>query len=392
MSVSNSLDTILSEAVESGRVPPVAAIAVDQNEVIYKGAFGPTRIDRDDEIRADAIFQLHSMTKAITGTGCMQLVEQGVIGLDDDCGAFVPALADPKVLVNFDEDGKAVTRTANGKITLRRLLTHTAGFVYEQWNSGMNQWMLSTGIGRSDFYNKPASCPPLGFDPGERWEYGINIDWAGKVLEALTGQTLDVYLQEKVMKPLEMTSTGFVPTDAQRSRMVGVHQRIHDGSIQPVDFEHPRISGASYTGGGGMFGSAEDYGRFMRMLLNNGSLDGIQILKPETIALMCENHIGDLAMTGLPTTRPELTNAFDFFPEVTKKWGLSFMINEQDLAGRRRAGSLSWAGLRNSYFWVDRASGIAGGIFFQLLPFADPEILQVYDSFERGLYAALGKE
>ena len=392
MSISNSLDTILSEAVESGRVPPVAAIAVDQNEVIYKGAFGPTRIDRDDEIRADAIFQLHSMTKAITGTGCMQLVEQGVIGLDDDCGAFVPALADPKVLVNFDDDGKAVTRTANGKITLRRLLTHTAGFVYEQWNSGMNQWMLSTGIGRSDFYNKPASCPPLGFDPGERWEYGINIDWAGKVLEAIAGQTLDAYLQENVLKPLEMTSTGFVPTDAQRSRMVGVHQRIEDGSIRPVDFEHPRISGAAYTGGGGMFGSAEDYGRFMRMLLNNGSLDGIQILKPQTIALMCENHIGDLVMTGLPTTRPELTNAFDFFPEVTKKWGLSFMINEQDLEGRRRAGSLSWAGLRNSYFWVDRASGIAGSIFFQLLPFADPEILQAYDSFERGLYAALGKE
>jgi len=392
MSVSNSLDTILSEAVESGRVPPVAAIAVDQNEVIYKGAFGPTRIDRDDEIRADAIFQLHSMTKAITSSGCMQLVEQGAIGLDDDCGAFVSALADPKVLINFNEDGKAVTRPANGKITLRRLLTHTAGFVYEQWNSGMNRWMLSTGIGRSDFYDNPTSCPPLGFDPGERWEYGINIDWAGKVLEALTGQTLDAYLQENVLKPLEMTSTGFVPTDAQRSRMVGVHQRIEDGSIRPVDFEHPRISGAAYTGGGGMFGSAEDYGRFMRMLLNNGSLDGIQILKPETIALMCENHIGDLVMTGLPTTRPELTNAFDFFPEVTKKWGLSFMINVQDLAGRRRAGSLSWAGLRNSYFWVDRASGIAGGIFFQLLPFADPEILQVYDSFERGLYAALGKE
>ena len=392
MSISNSLDTILSEAVESGQVPPVAAIAVDQNEVIYTGAFGPTRIDRDDEIRADAIFQLHSMTKGITGTGCMQLVEQGAIGLDDDCGAFVPALADPKVLVNFDKDGKAVTRPANGKITLRRLLTHTAGFVYEQWNSGMNQWMLSTGIGRSDFYNKPALCPPLGFDPGERWEYGINIDWAGKVLEAVTGQTLDTYLQENVLKPLEMTSTGFVPTDAQRSRMVGVHQRIEDGSIRPVDFEHPRISGATYTGGGGMFGSVEDYGRFMRMLLNNGSLDGIQILKPQTIDLMCQNHIGDLVMTGLPSTRPELTNAFDFFPEVTKKWGLSFMINVQDLAGRRRAGSLSWAGLRNSYFWVDRASGIAGGIFFQLLPFADPEILQVYDSFERGLYAALGKE
>jgi len=392
MSVSNQLNSILSEAVRSGRVPPVAAIAVDQNGLIYKGAFGPTRIDRDDEIGADAIFQLHSMTKAITGAGCMQLVEQGMIGLDDDCGAFVPALAEPKVLINFDKDGKAVTRSANGKITLRRLLTHTAGFVYEQWNSGMNQWMLSTGIGRSDFYNNPVFCPPLGFDPGERWEYGINIDWAGKVLEAVTGQTLDTYLQENVLKPLEMTSTGFVPTDAQRSRMVGVHQRIEDGSIRPVDFEHPRISGATYTGGGGMFGSVEDYGRFMRMLLNNGSLDGIQILKPQTIDLMCQNHIGDLVMTGLPSTRPELTNAFDFFPEVTKKWGISFMINEQDLAGRRRAGSLSWAGLRNSYFWVDRASGIAGGIFFQLLPFADPEILQVYDLFERGLYAARRKE
>jgi methyl acetate hydrolase len=391
MNITTSLNGILSSAVKSGQVPPVAAIAVDNAGVIYKGEFGPSRIDREDTINSDAIFQLHSMTKAITGTGCMQLVEQGRISLDDDCGPLVPALSNPRVLIGFEDDGKPITRPAKGAITLRRLLTHTAGFVYEQWNPGMNQWMNSTGIGRSDFYKGSSTCPPLGFDPGERWEYGINIDWAGKVLEAVTNQTLDAYLNENVLTPLGMKSTGFVPTGAQRTRMVGVHQRLPDGIISPVDFEHPRSAGHTFTGGGGMFGSADDYGRFMRMLLNRGSLDGVQVLRPDTVDLMGQNHIGDLVMTGLPTTRPDLTNAFDFFPEVVKKWGLTFMITSENMEGRRRAGSLSWAGLRNSYFWVDPASGIGGAIFFQLLPFADKNILDVYDTFERGLYAALRK-
>ena len=391
MNMTSSLDAILSAAVKSGKVPPVAAIAVDKAGVIYKGAFGPSRMDRNDTINSDAIFQLHSMTKAITGTGCMQLVERGRISLDDDCGPLVPALANPRVLVGFEDNGKPITRPAKGAITLRRLLTHTAGFVYEQWNPGMNQWMNSTGIGRGDFYKEPSTCPPLGFDPGERWEYGINIDWAGKVLEAVTNQTLDAYLNENVLAPLGMESTGFVPTDAQRTRMVGVHQRLPDGNITPVDFEHPRSAGHTFTGGGGMFGSADDYGRFMRMLLNRGSLDGVQVLRPDTVDLMGQNHIGDLVMTGLPTTRPDLTNAFDFFPEVVKKWGLTFMITSENMEGRRREGSLSWAGLRNSYFWVDPATGIGGAIFFQLLPFADKNILDVYDTFERGLYAALRK-
>ncbi len=383
------LDRILAEAVASGDVAHAAGIVTNASGQLYQGQAGPRRLGGDEPLTEDTVFWIHSMTKPLTAAGVMQVVEQGRIGLDDDCGAVLDSLASPRVLEGFDADGRPRLRPARGRITLRRLLTHTAGFAYDTWNADQLRWMKQAGVERQDFYGDPANCPPLAFDPGARWEYGINIDWAGKVLEAITGETLEAYLRTNLLEPLGMTSTGFVLTDPIRERLSGVHQRDTNGVIHAVDFDPSREHDpASFTGGGGMFGSAADYARFMRMILNHGTLDGVRVLEAETVRLMGRNHIGAIPMTGLPTAMPERSFAFDFFPNIEKRWGLSFMIVMDDVPGCRRAGSLAWAGLRNTYFWIDPTSGLGAALFTQMLPFADPKTLALLERFESAVYAA----
>ncbi len=294
------------------------------------------------------------------------------------------------MLEGFEPAGAPKLRPAAGPITLRQLLTHTSGFVYDMWNPMMKRWFEQTGFSRTDIYNDPAKCPPLGFDPGAKWEYGFSIDWAGKALEAATGETLNDYLLANILQPLGMAETGYVMPDSLRGRQAGVHQRQPDGTIVAAPYEHPQgADPASFTGGGGMFGAPRDYARFMRMILNRGELDGVRVLKPETVEQMTRNNIGHTPVTGLPTAAPHLTFAFDFFPGVEKRWGLSYMINMSDLKGGRKAGSLAWAGLRNTYFWIDPASGLGAAFFTQMLPFADPKTLGVLEAFEAKLYASI---
>lgn len=386
----DELNRILAEAVALGDVAHAAGIVTDANGLLYQGQAGPCRLGEDQPLEEDTVFWIHSMTKPLTAAAVMQLVEQGRIGLGDDCGALLNSLASPMVLEGFGADGQPRLRPARGQITLRHLLTHTAGFVYHMWNANQWNWLKQAGVERGDYYNDPAKCPPLAFDPGMRWEYGINIDWAGKLLEAITGETLEAYLRTNLLEPLGMTSTGYVLTDPIRKRLSGVHQRDANGVIHSVDFEPPKKQDpASFTGGGGMFGSATDYARFMRMILNCGTLDGVRVLESDTVQLMGQNHIGAIPVTGLPTAMPERSFAFEFFPGIEKRWGLSFMIVMDDVPGRRQAGSLSWAGLRNTYFWIDPASGLGAALFTQMFPFADPKTLALLERFERAVYAAI---
>lgn len=393
--MTRDIDEILDEVVNgsldpSMSVPGVVAIAADSDGVIYEGAVGERRQGSGEVMRQDQVLWIHSMTKPITGAACMQLVEQGRIGLDDDCGALVPALKSPDVLEGFDKQGQPILRPANGVITLRNLLTHTSGYVYDMWNADQRAWMKASDVKRDDIFGEFANRPPLAFDPGTRWQYGVGIDWAGKVVEAITGETLNDYVQANILQPLGMASTGYLLTDELRARLGGVHQRGEDGVVVAVDFEPPQ-NPAHFNGGGGMFSTAPDYSRFMRMILNDGSLDGAEILKPETVAIMGQNHIGDVLVEKLATCMPHLTNDAEFYPGMAKKWGLSFMINQQDVPGARRAGSLAWAGLRNSYFWIDPKSDLCGAIFTQQFPFADPGVLGLLDRFERAIYAKAGK-
>ena len=378
-------DATLRSAVARGDVPGVVAMATNGRDTLYEGAFGMREQGGAIPMTPDTVFWIHSMTKALTGAAIMQLVEQGRLGLDDDAGRLVPALAKPKVLEGFEPDGRPRLRPARGQITLRRLLTHTAGFVYDMWNEDMLAYVEHTKTPRWVTFEKPEHCLPLAFDPGTRWEYGVNIDWAGKVLEAAAGQTLDAYLQAHLLQPLGMTSTGYKLRPEISRRLAGVHQRHADGRLEATPYDAPQRE-SDFLGGGGMYGTGGDYIRFIRMMLNGGTLDGVRVLKPETVRLMGESHIGDLDVQVLRSVRPMSSCDAEFWPGMKKKWGLSFLINTEDVPGGRAAGSLCWAGLRNTYFWIDPKRGIGGTLMTQILPFADPTVLGLYDAFERDTY------
>ena len=389
MTARADIDAALQRATETGAVPGVVAMATDGKDTIYEGAFGEKSLGGGAKMQKDTVFWIASMTKAITATSCMQLVEQGRLGLDDDLGKLVPALVAAKVLEGFDAAGKPVLRPAKAAITLRRLLTHTAGFAYDMWNADMLAYSRAVPIPRHETFINPTDCLPLAFDPGTRWAYGVNIDWAGKALEAVTGQSLDAYMQQNVCKPLGMNSTGYLLRPDISARLAGMHQRGTDGKLAPTAYDPP-MDPATFLGGGGLYGSAGDYLRFIRMMLNQGTLDGVQVLKPETVALMGQNHMGDLNVEVLNTAIPALSTPADFWPGMIKKWGLSFLINTQDVPGGRSAGSLCWGGLRNTYFWIDPKRGVGGTVMTQILPWADPTVLGLYDDLERGIYRMIG--
>jgi CubicO group peptidase (beta-lactamase class C family) len=324
----------------------------------------------------------------VTAAAGMQLVEQGKLSLDAPIGTLLPDLAAPQVLEGFDANGEPKLRPANKPITLRHLMTHTAGFAYDIWNGDIVRYLAKTGLPSLSTCKNDALKTPLMSEPGTRWEYGSNIDFVGKAVEAASGQRLDAYLRDHVFAPLGMTDTGFKIGDAQRQRLVGMHIRGEDGSLTRIPHEieqNPEF----HMGGGGLYGTAADYIRFTRMILNKGRGNGNQVLKPETIALMGQNHIGELNMTKLPAAIPAASNDVDFFPGMTKKWGLSFLINTAKTPEGRSPGSLAWAGLANTYYWIDPARGVTGVILMQLFPFVDKKCLETFAGFERGVYAGL---
>jgi len=356
----SDVDWALREATEARQVPGVVAMAATGSEIIYQGAFGKRDLGKFEPMTLDTVFWIASMTKAITATAAMQLVEQGKLSLDEPIGKVLPDFAAPQVFEGFDAAGKPKLRPAKRPITLRHLLTHTAGYCYGIWNAAMGTYLTHADIpGARTGLNK-ALTAPLGFDPGERWEYGINIDVVGKAVEAASGKRLDSYLNDHLFAPLGMNDTSFLPSADQRRRLVGMHGRGPDGALTPLPFqinEEPEF----HAGGGGLYGTAPDYIRFVRMLLSGGALDGHRVLKPETVKQMGENHIGELNVLPLKSAMPESSNDLAFFPGQDKKWGLSFLINTQRTAEGRSAGSLTWAGLANTYFWIDPARNVGGG-------------------------------
>jgi CubicO group peptidase (beta-lactamase class C family) len=337
---------------------------------------------------ADSVFWIASMTKAITSTAAMQLVEQGKLSLDGPIAELLPELAAPQVLEGFDESGEPKLRTASRPITLRHLITHTSGFVYDIWSPEMGRYMEKTGTPGIISCQNAALMLPLAFDPGEKWDYGISIDWVGKAVERASGRTLGDYFPEHIFGPIGMKDTGFALTPNRRARLVGMHARSEDGRLGPIPFELPQEP-EFQMGGGGLYGTAADYLAFQQLFLNEGRIEGRQVLQPKTVSLMTQNAIGDLYVRLLESVVPAYSNHAEFFPGMVKKWGLGFMISTEAVPGGRSPGSLAWAGLGNTYFWIDPASGIAGVILMQLLPFADPKALALLDSFEKATYAAL---
>jgi methyl acetate hydrolase len=382
------IDQLLRQKSDAKEIPGVVAMAADSKETIYQGAYGKRDLSKDDAMTPDSVFWIASMTKAITTAGAMQLVEQGKLALDAPIGKVLPDLAAPKVLEGFDAEGEPKLRPAKNPITLRHLMTHTAGFCYDMWNGDMVRYLERTGTPGITTCKNAALKTPIMSDPGTRWEYGTNIDFVGKAVETVSGKRLDAYLRDHLFTPLGMTDTGFKLGDAQRKRLVGMHARGPDGSLAPIPFEleqNPEF----HMGGGGLYGTAGDYIKFTQMILNKGRGNGNQVLQPETVAMMGQNHIGELNMTRMTSAVASATNDVDLYPDMVKKWGLGFLINTARTPEGRSPGSLAWAGLANTYYWIDPSRDVTGVILMQVLPFADKKCLEAFAGFERGVYAGL---
>jgi len=388
MSNLKSLDQILSQAVESKAMPGIVAAAATDQGTLYEGAFGKRELGKEAPMAPDTVVWIASMTKAITATAVMQLVERGKLGLERPASEVVPDLARAKVLEGFDPAGKPRLRAPKRPITLRHLLTHTAGFGYEIWDQGIIQYQTATGTPGITSCTNAALTTPLMFDPGDRWEYGISIDWAGKMVEAASGQRLDRYFQENIFDPLGMKDTSFKISPSQRARLASVHQRAEDGALAPIEFEIPQAP-EFFMGGGGLYGTARDYLAFARMIMQGGRVDGAQVLRSETVDLMAQNHIGALDIGVFKPAIPALSNEVALFPGMRKGWGLSFLINDQPAPTGRSAGSLAWAGLANTYFWIDRTKRVSGVFLSQVFPFWDHTAIDLVTKFETEVYRAL---
>jgi methyl acetate hydrolase len=382
------IDQALRSKCDAKEIPGIVAVAASGSEFIYQGAFGKRDLGKDDAMTPDSVFWIASMTKAVTSAAAMQLVEQGKLSLDDPISKLLPDLASPQVLEGFDAQGEPVLRAAKRPITLRHLMTHTAGFCYDLWNADMGSYMEKKGVPGIISCKNDALKTPLATDPGTRWEYGINIDFVGKAVEAASGKRLDAYLRDHMFAPLGMNDTAFKITDEMRKRLVGAHARGPDGTLSPLPFELEQDP-EFHMGGGGLYSTAGDYIKFCQMILNKGRGGGNQLLKPETVALMAQNNMGDLVVTKMVTAAAIYTNDVDLYPGMVKKWGLSFLINTELTPEGRSPGSLAWAGLANTYFWIDPARDVAGVILMQLFPFADGDCLEAFAAFERGVYAGL---
>jgi methyl acetate hydrolase len=383
------IDAVLHRAVEAGEVPGVVAMAASDKGIVYEGAFGRRDLAQGPEMTLDTIFRIASMTKAVTSVAAMQLVEAGKLSLDQPIGSVLPELASPQVLTGFDASGKPRLRLARRPITLRHLLTHTAGFGYEMLSSDLIRYVRRTGTPSTSTGKLASLRLPLLFDPGDRWEYGINIDWVGRIVEAVGGQSLDVYCREHICAPLGMADTVFALSPEQASRLARVHQRQADGSLAPIAVDIPPQRPEFWSGGGGLYSTARDYLSFQQMVLDQGRLGGARLLRPETVAAMAANQTGNLEAGVMRTAIPERTNDFALFSGIRCQWGLGWMINPQPGSNGRNAGSLTWGGVFNSYYWIDPHAQVAAVILTQFLPFADPRALALYGAFERQVYDAL---
>jgi len=381
------IDSLLRAATEAGEIPGVVALAATGNGVVYEGIFGRRRLPEGPAMTRDTVFRIASMVKLMTSVAALQLVEQDKLSLDAPVPALAPELGAPQVLEGFDAAGIPRLRPARGPISLRQLLTHTSGFTYRIWDAKASRYL--NAIGRLPAA-KRAAAPrsPLMFDPGTRWQYGTSTDWVGRIVTEVSGEPVEIYFRKHILDPLGMKDTAFVISPAQRAREASVHRREADGSLLPLPTEKPAAH-ETFTGGGGIYSTAPDYLTLLHALMRGGALDGVRILRPETVALMGKNQIGDMEAGVLRTTMPMLSNDVNFFPGISLKWGLGHMLNMQAVPGGRSAGSMTWAGLYNTYYWIDSAKHIDAVFMTQVLPFADHAVLRLYHAFERGIYAAV---
>ena len=376
-------EAALDAAVATGRIAGAVALVTDRDGVTYRHAAGVRSVSASAKMDQETVFWIASMTKAVVSVAALQLVEQGKLSLDGDLSELLPDLADLQVLDGIDETGTPKTRPAKSKVTLRQMLTHTSGMAYGFTSPAAQAYIEASGLDPNSG-TRAGLKQALLFEPGAGFIYGIGIDWAGVAIEAASGQRLDAYLRDHVLDPLGMSDTGFAQTQEQVVRKAGVHVRGPDGALMPFPFGMP-ADPEVLSGGGGLSSTAPDYGQFLRMLLNGGALDRVRVLSAKTVAGLAESHTGPHRAM-IKSANPMLSNDFDPYSDMVAGHGLATMVTPRATKDGRSAGSLAWAGLANTYYWVDPVGGRAGTLMVQLLPFADPEVLALFGALERDAY------
>jgi CubicO group peptidase (beta-lactamase class C family) len=382
---SSDIDRLLRDAVDTGAVPQVVAIAADRNGPIYEGAAGPRSAGQDEQVSPDSMFRIASMTKMVATVAALQQVEQGNLDLDAPVDTIIPEFAEVGVLDGFDGDTPRIRPPAS-RATVKQLVTHTAGFGYWFWNADVHRFEQVTGTPNVLSGDRAIFTAPMVADPGTRFEYGVSTDWLGEVVEEVSGRSLKDYLADNVFEPLGMTRTTFTPTERDRADLVPVHVKGEDGTWAASEIDWS-ADPQWWAGGHGLYATPQDYLRFQQALLNGGELEGATILRQDTVEAAFTNQIGDLDFpTHIPTAAPSVSGPWNGPPGM--KWGYGLLLNTQEAPGMRAAGSGAWAGVYNSHFWVDPASGVTGAIYSQFLPFIPEEAMAVYAGFERALYAS----
>ncbi|MGD9525765.1 serine hydrolase domain-containing protein [Pseudonocardia sp.] len=379
------IDALLRAAVDRGDVPNVVAVAADRDGPIYEGSAGPRVSGEDPPVGPNTTYRLASMTKMVTTVAALRLVEQGTLELDAPVEHYRPEFGELMVLERI-EGGMPKLRPPAAKATIRQLASHTTGLGYWFWSADLLAWEAASGVPNVMAGDARSFTAPLMCDPGSRFEYGINTDWLGRVVEVVAGQPLDVHLAEHVLEPLGMASTGFRIGAEQRADLVPVHVKGPDGAWCPTDIEWPPEPDW-WPGGHGLYSTPRDYLRFQRMLLGGGTLDSVRILQERTVRAAFTNQIGDLSVPEVIRTASP-AHSCDFAAGPGRTWGLGLLLNTEGEPGRRAAYSGAWAGLCNTHFWVDPTSGVTGAIYSQFLPFVTPESMALYADFERAIYAA----
>lgn len=391
-SLTAAANAILNETVcRAGGAPGVVAMATDRQGNFYEGAAGVRELGKPQPMTTDSVMLLASCTKAVTGVAVMQLVEEGKLALDELAGKYVPEIDAIQVLEGFDANGEARLRKPRTPITINHLMLHTAGFCYDFFSADLLRYRTARNIPSVLGCTFTSIQDVLLHDPGERWTYGNNIDWLGRIVEVLRGKRLGEVLRERVFAPLAMQDIAFNMTPSMRARLACLHQRVADGQLTA----HPEIMlpqpPEMDMGGAGLYATIGEYMKFIRMVLNDGAGPEGRVLKAETVAQMASNGLGKLSSGAWISSNPFFANSGDFFPGLRKSWSYTFQVLEEDAPTGRPAGALSWAGLANTYFWIDRKNGVGGMWGTQILPFQDIGSYPGFVEFETAVYRSLNR-
>jgi len=372
-----ALGTFLKAAIDRGDVPGAVVLVTGPDGVLYHEAFGKMSTAKALEMKKDTIFNIASMTKAVTSVGVMMLVDEGKLGLDDEASKYLPQFKAPQVLSKVDvAAGTYETRPATHPITIRQLLTHTSGIGYSWSDPGLALVQKKTGAADLDL--------PLVNDPGAQWTYGASTRVLGMVIEKISGLTIDKYLEARILGPLGMKDTTYAVPSSKTARVVSRNQRT-DGKI--VEIPNPDPIPPTIRGDGGLYSTAADYGRFVQMILNQGQLGGVRILKEQTVREMSRNQTGNVKVRLQPTAEPLRSKPYPL-GAGEDVWGLGFQIAApaRPASNMRRPGSMNWAGINNTFYWIDPEKQIGVIVLMQILPFYDDAAIKILQGVEERVY------